>query len=475
METKRALCFSFSLSLSLSLLISYNTLFAQQPEDLLNPKPISPSKSKDEYLKKLALENGKKFIALETKNNEIVALYQKIPQTSISPELVSLIKQISAKITDQQKAYETIIHTEDEHWKIPSMYQISWLKLSYSQALRQIAFDENSFSLELQKMYEKFLKDRVDPIEKSGVTYLIHTYEKSLSLEINNQWTDKVIDLLQVYQINPSDIKKKWEAKQPKQTQTPNLNSILPKDIHPQSIVWKRIPGGIFQMGSTSAGFDAVPVHTVRIKEFCLSRSEITVSQYRQCVQAGTCSEPKKGKSCHYWEKAKEQHPVNCVSWFQARTFSRWVGGDLPSESEWEYAATSGGKSQFYAWGTDEANCQKAWMYDEGGFGCGTNRAGPVCQKIKGMSEHGVCDLMGNVGEWVLDEYRENYQLKPRDGQAYCSQKNCEGGTQRRVDKGGDFYCGGGDLKAQLRNRSYPSTQQENLGFRVRKNCLLVE
>jgi formylglycine-generating enzyme required for sulfatase activity len=423
--------------------------------------------NQEQYLKQLAIEHGNLFIAQDSKIKELIDLYAQIPNTEISPDLVKLIKQIKVVFDELQKNYDRIIQSQDQLWKIPAMYQVAWMKLSYANALRQIAFNDSDFGEETQIIYKKFLKERVDPVENSGVKYLIQTYEKALELNVNNQWTDKTAELLIQYQISPQEMKKKKE--QSLVTTTPIMPHVL------QNITWKKIPGGIFQMGSESGAFDTVPVHTVRIKEFCLSRSEITVGQYKQCVQAGVCTEPKKSAKCYYWENHRDQFPVNCVSWFQARTFAKWAGGDLPSEAEWEYAATSAGKRLFYGWGTTEATCQHAWMYDEKGFSCGTNRAGAVCLKPKGFTEQGLCDMAGNVGEWVLDEYKESYHQAPRDGSAYCSQKNCEGNSARRVDKGGDYSCGSGDLKAQLRNRSYPTTQQDNLGFRVKKNCILID
>ena len=63
---------------------------------------------------------------------------------------------------------------------------------------------------------------------------------------------------------------------------------------------------------------------------------EITVFQYDQCVQAGVCSLPLTDVECNYGQIGRSDHPINCVDWDQARTFAKWVGGDLPSEAQWE-------------------------------------------------------------------------------------------------------------------------------------------
>lgn len=107
----------------------------------------------------------------------------------------------------------------------------------------------------------------------------------------------------------------------------------------PVGLEWVIIPGGNFFMGSNE-WFDEQPMSRVAIKRFEMNRAEITVSQYRECVDAKICSEPDSGGEYENWnEPGYEDHPVNALDWYQARAFCNWVGGDLPSESMWEYAA----------------------------------------------------------------------------------------------------------------------------------------
>jgi hypothetical protein len=126
-------------------------------------------------------------------------------------------------------------------------------------------------------------------------------------------------------------------------------------------IVAVKIPGGSFMMGSTSGDSDEKPVRRVRVGTFYMSKTEVTVGQYRTCVKAGVCSKPdtssKYCKGYGNWDKSgRENHPINCVDWKQARTFAQWVGGDLPTEAQWEYAARSAGKDWKYPWGNKKAN-----------------------------------------------------------------------------------------------------------------------
>ena len=125
-------------------------------------------------------------------------------------------------------------------------------------------------------------------------------------------------------------------------------------DLRDQLLDWVQIPGGTFQMGSASGDDDEQPVHTVGVAGFKMMKSEVTVGQYRKCVDAGSCTAPDTGEDCN-WNTGREDHPVNCVDWNQAQAFAVWAGGRLPTEAEWEYAARSGGKARTYPWGDESA------------------------------------------------------------------------------------------------------------------------
>ena len=225
---------------------------------------------------------------------------------------------------------------------------------------------------------------------------------------------------------------------------------------------WARIEGGTFRMGSAEGGGDEKPVRRVRVGTFWMSRSEVTVGQYGACVKAGTCTAPKAGGSCNWTKSEREQHPVNCVDWRQASTFAKCAGGRLPSEAEWEYAARSGGKARKYPWGNDEANCARAVMNDDG-KGCGRESTWPVCSKEKGHTEQGLCDMAGNVWEWVADWYGP-YGEAPTDGSARTR------AAQGRVNRGGGWNDTAGFLRAALRDGDLPGFLNGNLGFRVAKS-----
>jgi sulfatase modifying factor 1 len=179
---------------------------------------------------------------------------------------------------------------------------------------------------------------------------------------------------------------------------------------------WVALPGGRFVSHARSSGEtvgeraprpDRVSRVLLTLSAFAMLRTEVTVGQYRACVEAGRCSKPKKtarDDERNNWGSARsDTHPINGVDWAQAKAFCAWIGGRLPTAAEWEYAARSAGKDQRYPWGDQRADCTRAVMHGAKGKGCGRHGTWPVCSKNAGNSTQGLCDLTGNVWEWLAD------------------------------------------------------------------------
>lgn len=232
-----------------------------------------------------------------------------------------------------------------------------------------------------------------------------------------------------------------------------------------EPIEWITIPGGKFMMGadnSTSIAGSAGPRHEVAIKTFEMSKTAVTTEQYAECVLNHKCTEPGIGGKCN-WGKT-QRHPINCVDWVQANQYARFAGGRLPTEAEWEYAARSGGKDQRFPWGNESATCDKAVMLSDGlsGDSCGNDGTRPVCSKPAGNTEQGLCDMTGNVSQWVQDKFHRSYMGAPVDGSAF---EDAEGGI--RVIRGGSFYFGSEFLQVGRRARGTPDSRRDDVGFRL--------
>ena len=238
--------------------------------------------------------------------------------------------------------------------------------------------------------------------------------------------------------------------------------------------VWVRHKGGRFRMGSENGDSDEKPVHWVTVGDFELAKTEVRNAQYKKCVDAGVCAAAHwDDDTCHVppgWNTGRlpdrfrgSNQPVVCVDWEQASAYAKWIGGRLPTEAEWEYAARSGGKDRPYPWGSAKATCKRAVM-DDGGNGCGRDSTWPVCSKSPaGDTESGVCDMAGNVWEWVADwygAYSKQAQTDPR------------GPTPGvyRVLRGGCWYYNARYVRAASRGWGRPSGRFANIGFRLARS-----
>ncbi len=186
--------------------------------------------------------------------------------------------------------------------------------------------------------------------------------------------------------------------------------------------------------------------------------SEVTLEQYRACYGQGACTEP--GPGCNWELSTRYDHPINCVGWFQARIFCEWVGGRLPCESEWEYAARSGGQDRTYPWGDDPpyGDCSLAVGSNCGGESC----TWAVCSIPLGYTEQDLCDMAGNAAEWIQDWYHDTYDGAPDLGESWEQPV-----TTERVVRGGSCVMGNpADLRTTERNRFDAMVKDEGIGFR---------
>ncbi len=236
------------------------------------------------------------------------------------------------------------------------------------------------------------------------------------------------------------------------------------EEIVDTAVCWVSIPGGTFMMGSDSF-HDAQPVHQVTVPSFEISRTEITVAQYKPCVDAGVCPEPTDCGSAHNWSVAgRENHPINCMNWQEAVDFCTWAGGRIQSEAEWEYAARSGGQDLTYPWGEDSPSCVYV-VWEEGGFGCGEYHTWPVCSKTAGNTQMGLCDMAGNVDAWVQDWYhlQVGYDGAPADGSAWEDPVD-----NMRVLRGGSYQSD--DMyeyfNTSFRGNCFPNERFTSVGIR---------
>jgi formylglycine-generating enzyme required for sulfatase activity len=178
------------------------------------------------------------------------------------------------------------------------------------------------------------------------------------------------------------------------------------------------VPVGNFAMGSTDGFYnDETPVKVQEITQpYWISQHTITNAQWAQAVTEGAVRPPLQIGRANDWYRgtAFANHPVVGITWLMARDFAQWVGGRLPTEVEWEYAAR-GIESWRYPWG-NEWNKSIPWF--------GSNSSGspsPVTSAPAGTSLAqtaswvGAYHMTGNVWEWTASLY-DSYPYE-RSGQ----------------------------------------------------------
>nr|WP_199326159.1 ergothioneine biosynthesis protein EgtB [Nostoc parmelioides] len=246
------------------------------------------------------------------------------------------------------------------------------------------------------------------------------------------------------------------------------------------------IPAGEFELGNDS--IDALdnerPAHRVYLDTYWIDRYPVTCGEYEVFMEAGGYQNPEWWSVAGwewlqtepviqplYWNHfsaATEHHPVYGVSWYEAEAYARFVGKRLPTEAEWEKAASWNDKASCrhtYPWGEDIPTPQKC-NCDGLRRGLGDTTT-PVNAYPAGQSAYGVYDTLGNVWEWTaswFDGYK-GFQSYPYKGyaQVYFDQKH-------RVLKGGSWATRPWVLRPSFRNWYHPQVRQIFAGFRCARD-----
>ncbi len=228
------------------------------------------------------------------------------------------------------------------------------------------------------------------------------------------------------------------------------------------------IPAGEFMMGSPPHEphrSELEVQHKVIISQpFYMQTTEVTLKQWRALM----------GKKLFGRRKGTDDHPVTKVSWYDCQDFIAKLNARnegvyrLPTEAEWEYACRAG-TATAYTWG-DKADCSRA-MYANNRMKARecidyvksrlmtVNQAAPV--KSYPPNAWGLYDMHGNVWEWCLDGYIENYDLNDN------KDPRGPGSGMARSRRGGSWYKHGYACRSANRAYGHAAAKYKTTGFRV--------
>jgi formylglycine-generating enzyme required for sulfatase activity len=229
-----------------------------------------------------------------------------------------------------------------------------------------------------------------------------------------------------------------------------------------------------FVMGTRGNYSDERPPHRVCLSAYSLDRHEVPVAHYSRCVAAGGCPKPvahnahhPTRRRCNWGRSGYGTHPINCVTWRQARQFCHWAGGRLPTEAEWEHAARD---SRSATGRRTRADCSYAILASTGSpgpvrLGCGAGGTRPVTTSSGDRTGAGVEDLTGNVSEWMADWFALRYY---RHSPAQDPQ-GPDGGRAHSV-RGCSFQCVPNSRLLAPTTRQFAVTWDPSLGFRCARS-----
>ena len=270
------------------------------------------------------------------------------------------------------------------------------------------------------------------------------------------------------------------------------------------------IPGGASYLGTDQPLIPddgEGPRKRVQIKPFRMAKTAVTNSQFAAFVDStGYVTEAERfGWSLVFWQFADpaiqyqrvastpwwckvdgaswarpfgpksdvtgiEDHPVTHVSWHDAQAYSAWMGGRLPTEAEWEYAA-HGGNDDLYPWGKDEPNDTDTQPCNiwQGSFPdqntCADGYAGTAPAISFEPNGYGLYNMSGNTWEWIGDAFRI------RSLKRGAKLRNTAAAEQKeKVLKGGSYLCHKSycyRYRIAARTAATPESSTGHMGFRV--------
>ena len=314
-----------------------------------------------------------------------------------------------------------------------------------------------------------------NPLLRDGYVY-------RMVLQHEYQHNETILQTLQLKQGRPYSPLKRFEVPAP--------------DLRPTPGDMVRFPGGAVEIGTTdrTAAYDNErPAHPIELKPFWIDQYPVTNGEFEIFIAEKGYSRPElwseagwqwlqqAGVSAPmYWTQANGRwmtrsmdragpvvpsHPVCHVCYFEAEAYARFMGKRLPSEYEWEAAASwdpATGTKRAFPWGDDPASRELANL-DQLSFG-----TTPIGSYPQNVSPIGCYGMIGDVWEWTASDFHgyPGFQSFP-----YKEYSEVFFGPEYKVLRGGSWATRPGAIRSTFRNWDYPMRRQIFSGFRCARDA----
>ncbi len=328
--------------------------------------------------------------------------------------------------------------------------------------------------------YRALVESNVASLIKSGDISQELRYDISLGIQHEMQHQELMVYDFQHYFQRFADPADNYK---PKTINAPPMNGERPKGM-------VDVPGGIFELGFSGDGFsydNELPEHKVYLQPFKIDIAPVTNAEFAKFVEDVGYLEYKywladgwdmvreQGWNAPlYWQKKDglwlkkdlrglreldPDEPVTNVSYYEADAYARWAGKRLPTEAEWEKAASWSeklGRKTLYPWGDEPPTPRRANLLDSHIWG--PTRVGAYPE---GRSHCGCHQMIGDVWEWTSSEY----VLYPGFMSRFPEYTD-KWAVNQKVLRGGCFATPAGQIRNSYRNYFKPHERILFAGFR---------